>query len=721
MALLKRNALDHARLVECRRSSSAGQIVETLVIDLDVERPQVRKHDIAGTERVAVVFSEADERVPEVLALRTGFPSVPHVNIRDTELPRSLCLYDRNWNEVRIRWTPARFIERIRYWFAETARGTLHRGDQPLEPLLFGSGYHIVIPHDLFAGDSVSTPQRLTVRFVGPPDQGRVLIASRDTSQKGSKPRYVAAVMVCPPQEHGLIRHTPKNIAELHSLTATAGLDLVGALRTRIKAWNDPDIRGARLVIVIAFPKTRSGSDTVEVSDVWTFLTMKTPAAVGVAIGCLDDRGGTLAPLVVHDDAKRGESVEVEILATHFSLSRPQAAQLNGFSGAVDKNIVAVGLGSLGSQVQMNLMRSGFGLWTLIDNDLLLPHNLVRHAQDGFALGHHKVIPQRDAAASLFDGESIPTAIIADVLRPAKLSEPVAKAYAEAHLLLDMSASVAVARHLAREVASGARRASLFLNPAGTDLVLLMEDASREIPLDCLEMQYYRQVASHKRLLHHLKSPDGQIRYSQSCRDTTSTVSQDHVALLSAIGSAAVRREFESTSASIQIWQINCDTLEVKSVPLSPSPVHTQTSGDWTLVWDSALVKNLSTSRAKKLPNETGGVLVGAYDHARRIVYIIDSIPSPPDSKEWPTLYIRGSELLSQTLDAIRDQTAGNLEYIGEWHSHPRGHNARPSDDDLNVFLWLTRHMDDEGLPALMGIVADEGPVFFFGKMVWID
>ena len=55
-----------------------------------------------------------------------------------------------------------------------------------------------------------------------------------------------------------------------------------------------------------------------------------------------------------------------------------------------------------------------------------------------------------------------------------------------------------------------------------------------------------------------------------------------------------------------------------------------------------ALLAKLSSLREPKLPNETGGVLLGSFDVERRILYIADALPSPPDSEEWPTLYIRG-------------------------------------------------------------------------------
>jgi len=133
---------------------------------------------------------------------------------------------------------------------------------------------------------------------------------------------------------------------------------------------------------------------------------------------------------------------------------------------------------------------------------------------------------------------------------------------------------------------------------------------------------------------------------------------------------------------------------------------------DWTLVLDDWLFHELNNLRSSKLPNETGGVLLGAYDLPQKTVYVVDTIPSPPDSEEWPTLYIRGSEGLRERVADITEMTVGQLEYVGEWHSHPDGCSCRPSNDDIKVFSWMTDRMSAAGLPALMAIVAIEARRF---------
>ncbi len=121
--------------------------------------------------------------------------------------------------------------------------------------------------------------------------------------------------------------------------------------------------------------------------------------------------------------------------------------------------------------------------------------------------------------------------------------------------------------------------------------------------------------------------------------------------------------------------------------------------------------------REGKLPNETGGVFIGHFDTAASIAYILDTIPAPPDSKEYPVHYIRGSAGLRAQVEAIEARTATMLHYLGEWHSHPNGYSCQPSNDDQKVFAWLTRWMQIDGYPGLMLIAGQKMEAWFIGQM----
>src|SRR5205085_2390960 len=81
--------------------------------------------------------------------------------------PRSLCIYEEPWPVVKLTWTPAQFLERARIWLRDTARGVLHREDQPLEPILAAEPRRLIIPSDLFSRGINDAPEKLlvTVRY----------------------------------------------------------------------------------------------------------------------------------------------------------------------------------------------------------------------------------------------------------------------------------------------------------------------------------------------------------------------------------------------------------------------------------------------------------------------------------------------------------------------------------------------------------------------------
>jgi integrative and conjugative element protein (TIGR02256 family) len=602
----------------------------------------------------------------------------------------------------------------VREWLALTAKGKLHQGDQPLEPLLLDYIGTIVLPVGLLDGDAGKALAPLSVTVARNEPGKYFLIAERSGRQPEKKGlRIVASVHRSEPQQHGLIRHRPRNIKELAEFVSSAGLDLRGELRARLSEWQaasatDPGLLDALPVLILSIPKLRAGGEAAESRDVWAFLSAETVREAGQKLGVWQVTDGHLGVIIGGDAGKTGEDFRVDLLNPSFKLARKDAATLNGLWAADPTKIAAVGVGALGSQVAMDLARCGFGTWTLIDDDRLLPHNGARHALDGHFIGVEKAVAVAVSANSLVDGENPFTPLVADILDPQEKGEAVAKALSEAGLILDLSASVTVARHLAIETESPARRVSLFLTPTGDDLVLLAEDRDRAFQLDSLEMQYYRAIAGDDRLTDHFKPRDSRRRYGQSCRDITSDIPQDFVALHAANASRAVNQVSSTPAARIVVWRADRDG-NVRRVDVGPAQAIRHGIGDWTVCTDAMLVLRLATLRESKLPKETGGVLLGSFDLEHKLIYIVDTIPSPPDSKEWPTLYIRGCKGLKRRVEDFARKTDGMLEYIGEWHSHPRRCSTAPSNDDLQVFSWLTELMNVDGLPALMMIVGDGG------------
>lgn len=706
-----------ARLAELR--AAREPVREAVLFEVEVERPQDLANDIRRYEPVAAVFDTADSGMPEVLSLRRDFPAVPHLNLRSAEIPRSLCLTAEPWEEVRLAWTPLAFIERIRKWLSLTAAGELHQDDQPLEPLLFAGAKMLILPKELLSADAMA-PVEVLLWSCRQLDQASVIRAmprSQGSANDGMSPAVLVRVET-PAQQHGIIRRCPGDLRELDGLLRETGVDLLGGLRSKLKALDIRRLGNAKLIVLLDLPKTRTTGGPVEVHEHRAFVTMSPLADVGVEIGCLIREAGYLGPRIDGDDvAKDGAPIRITIMGVQPLFSRKSGAELNGLPGKDDRTVAAIGVGALGSQVVDNLGRAGWSRWVLVDDDFLLPHNLARHALDAFAVG----LPKAEALAShlqvLTGEEAAARPIVANVLKGEK-PEDLAAAFAEADVILDMAASVAVSRHLASDIASSARRVTVFLSPSGADLVLLAEDSSRSKPLDVVEMQYYRAVMTLGCLAGHLHVPSGHVRYGQSCRDVSSRMPQDLVSLHAGVAARSVRRAVDVQEACLWIWRVDPATMEVVPIDVPVSGFRTQQADGWTVHIDELVLGKLAQVREEKLPNETGGVLIGGVDLRRKTVYVMDALASPPDSVEWPGLYIRGWQGLPGELAAIEKATLDNLGYVGEWHSHPKGRGTRPSEDDVHLFGWLADEMAAICRPAIMLIVGHDGKARLFASSI---
>jgi hypothetical protein len=58
-------------------------------------------------------------------------------------------------------------------------------------------------------------------------------------------------------------------------------------------------------------------------------------------------------------------------------------------------------------------------------------------------------------------------------------------------------------------------------------------------------------------------------------------------------------------------------------------------------------------------------------------------------------------------MESVSRRTAGQIRYVGEWHSHPPKASARPSVIDGQQIDWLAALTGMDSMPALMVIAAD--------------
>ena len=700
--LLQTGEIPFARLVSLSRT----ECTDIVTLEVEVELAQDRAHDIRPRERIAMEFLQDDARPPEVLALRRDFPLVPHVNLRHEATPRSLCLFEDSWDEVQIWWTPRRFIEILRGWLSATARDELHADDQPLEPLLLGTGVRLIVPANLEAGDGAV---RLNVIRIQTSDMKQpVLVAchpedGQNFEWDGHTIESVATVLIGKPQEHGIISHTPRTLADLRDLLAVAQIDLVSELISRLEKWKeDKDILEREPILITLLPKIRKTGGAIEAADIFALAIHEKVEKLGENLGiwqmCEGHRGVLIEPKDPNID-----TVELTCLHPVSGLSMRTAARAAGRVPDLRKAI-AVGQGALGSQVVSTLIRMGFGSWTLIDHDVLLPHNLVRHALLSRGWGLPKSSCMAMALTATIQ-DSMVQALVCDVLSPGDKTPDLVRAFSEASIIFDFSASTAVARHLADDTSWQAPRISFFLSPSGRYLVMLAEDTNRNITLHELEAQFHRLLIRTEELQGFYEKNSASLRYGGSCTDISMQIPQDRVALHAAIAARTIQQIPDR--ASVSIWCLT-DELTVEHYRSQGAVCQWFEDSGWKVGVDLHLVNHLLSLRSPALPSETGGVLVGTVDTQRKTIFLVDALPAPPDSEEWPTGFIRGEVGICKEVEKIEKWTGQAVHYVGEWHSHPSGISLNMSPDDKNVLEYVTKGMRVEGLPGIILIAGEE-------------
>lgn len=704
-----------AQLVEARAQNTERKREEVLVVDVEPELPQDLVYDINSTERLALAFGESIRRCPVITALRKDFPHVPHLNWTPAGAPKSLCLYEDSWSEVRLRWTGAGFLRDLVHWLSRTATGELHAPDQPLEPFLFESADAVVFPETVFDDTAAEKVFASLMVQEQPGGSSTVKLQEVPEGELLEPPRKYCAAAIGKPMPQSAMRDCPRNIEELVSLLNDVGIDLWEILSARVKLWYSSPQRPREcdsVVLLIRLPRLREARSSVESVQHLAFhlhpiteLSMATGRVGSAGVG------EPFVPLVSGEvDEGIASLVSVVPMRAIQSLNRLTARHVSGLEAAKDElSVVLVGAGALGSHIHEHLSRMGWGRWTVIDKDTLLPHNVARHRLGENAVGVSKARAISQISEIETPHNVLDSAFLADALT-VENSKDMLSAYRRADLILDVSTSIAVARFLASDLDSKARRASLFVNPAGRDAVMLMEDVQRKAPLDAIEAQYYRAVLSDERLAKHIRRQP-EVRYGAGCRDVTARVAEDDLALASGLLCRQIRAADDSAVAAV--WQGTRDG-DVRRIEIPIAPVLRYECEGWGFVLDEAVVSRGAQYRLERLPNETGGVLIGYFDVPRKCVYVVDALPAPADSVEHSEAFIRGYAGLNKKITTIEARSGGQVGYIGEWHSHPDGAGVRMSQDDAVLLATIAEEVRMDGWPGVMMIIGEDSCVGFY-------
>lgn len=688
--------------------------LEIIVVDVECDEVPPKNPDgIKYRERLAFCVSRDPKLLVEVLALRKGFPILMHQNNNGPDSPASLCLYFEPPAAVLRTWTPENFLRRVQWWLEKSARGQLHPADQPVEQLFFVTKYELVLPWNFGDLQKKQEQRFLIQRGQQRPDGGETFFLDAYADQSPTKGRITPIEITLPAVTHRHVERDPITLGQLADLLNDRGGDIKVALdavvRDRVGSEGTTEQADDPLsVILLHVPVSRAPGELPERMDRRAFLVMAGALKLGEQLGVLfihgglyfrEVTGGVLAP-PPKTDWRELSLYPMEVLQCNDSAA---ARRQSGIKGEGPQGVL-VGGGSLGSTMQNLWDRCGWGQWTVIDKDHIKPHNLVRHV----AFAQHIGMPKVEVLASLHAavthgaGELVPVCADATDLT----QEAVVKPITAASLVVDASTTLEYPRLASMQDGFG-RHLSVFITPDGNASVLLAEDADRKIRLRTLEAQYYRAVIHEEWGDKHLDSNLGSFWSGASCRDISTILPYARVVNHAATLAEQVQLVAKQPESRIRIWVRDPVAGAISAYEV---PVHEErilSLDDLDLFIDYGVEERLRTLRADAAPTETGGVLLGYYDFNVNAIVVVDALPAPSDSKSDPTSFERGVAGLPEAIREVARRTAGIVQYIGEWHSHPPGHSAAPSRDDIFQLAYLSLGMAQDGLPAISLIVGE--------------
>lgn len=723
-------AFDVVELRRLERSGAAGQVlqaVDGIVVECcDGTVPSRNAAGVKNRERLLLLHGPGVPAPHEVRALRAKFPATPHQNSVPDGEPPSLCLYFEPWSAVERTWTPAKHLQRILWWLRETALGTLHRSDQPLERLHFVSPYQIVLPAD-FNERAATHAEALHLACVRSRSNGAVLrgvfqpkgAAKTQGDDTGLDTLIVTAPTMVPMQ----IERYPATLGALHDQLLRYGSELLSPLVDAAKkalpstGLSIQDRSAKHTLLLLQVPVARSENDAPERTDVSGFIVHDAPLAqLGIACGAyFDGKDGKAYESrdlrvagIAAIPAESGEvwrQLVLEPVDVRVAFSLNDARRASGISteGAEFRGALA-GLGALGSSMAELWCREAWGNWSYIDDDILHAHNIVRHVGKDPHIGWAKVDVALNMAELNWPTARKPQAIAAKVNDFGNTE--VNNAISAASLLVDATTTLEVPRDLSDRDGTP-RMASAFLVPSGQDSVLMLEDAERNVRLSSLEAQYYRAILNSDWGAEHLVGHQGSYWVGAGCRDLSGVLPQELVQLHGATLARQIRLLSVRPEAQIRVWSMHEESgaLSVEIIPVEASlQSHL---GEWGVIWDDGLEKKLRALRAGGLPNETGGVVLGYVDQKRKAIHVVDVLPAPSDSEASRDGFTRGADGVKEAIERASALTANIVSYLGEWHSHPRYSSATPSVADAALLAYLAETLAMDGVPALMVIVGE--------------
>lgn len=705
-------------------------------VEIKVELPSLGTYndiDIREVEPVILVFNLTDYPLtaPMVFTDRTDFPKneLAHLYIENNERPSGFCYVRGDSNEWYANKRIHDLIIRIGNWLRDAATGELTENGQQFEPLRL-EGYYSKIIYDynnmlqiangqnafhfgenlaISVFESLDQAGRSVFKFVKALTADNTLNTineinnehsknSEDTTRRNYHYAYILSNKEDVVNKDYFI-NLPKNWEEFKVFCSFYSLDYK-ELEKMITISDGNLFYHFPVIIGIRRPATIIGySSNLE------FLNFR-------------------FRIKMSEDVREGKiinNIPIDLLAHAQPLTSEKASAISGTNSINTQKHIIFGCGALGSKIIMHMARAGHSNLTLIDPDCISPHNLVRHVLFDDDIGQNKATAVASKIKQLYNFETEVTKS-APAFKDGFIDKE--STFDIYNWILDFTASGAFFNKLVSlESINKKHIASASISDFGNLGILLKEGQARNPRIDDLQIFLFSQASNDKKIAGWLSREDLVknennllINVGIGCNSETTILSDDKISSHAAYFSGVLKRQMTNpcNEGKIFLNRIKDDkeyTIETILHDVKPFVVvKAHNNSSWTIRFKDGVITKIKEQFYNSGEIETGGVFVGVCNYKTKTIHVTDSIDAPLDSKSDSTQFIRGIHGLPEEIEKIKDDTGGQLGYIGEWHSHPVGPNFLSKDDLASV----NNHKNELSqvnppLPVFLSILTPDG------------
>lgn len=342
------------------------------------------------------------------------------------------------------------------------------------------------------------------------------------------------------------------------------------------------------------------------------------------------------------------------------------------------KHVCILGCGAIGSKIAYHLFRSGVSFLELVDSDKLMPHNMVRHALSSYKPGSflsNKAAAIKKSLKDIFYGmPQCPEAYDKDALEhltPERLDK--------IDIIIDATASVRVMYGLDSINYPDKTRIIRVALSEGGDVGVTYLGIDSKQPLADYYMEILRASLSSDEVYLWLsserKNSMENIRVGEGCHSNTMRISDDTISAHAALMSSVIRHIYEGKQSNRIILSFahrdfpgSMQTYTLPVVHYHQFACANDTT--WTIRIPQDLLDGIRLKAKIAGQKENGGYLFGHIDYKRRVIYPLFHY-MPRDSKGTKSGFRLGTSGLKDFKNKINQRSIGQIEYLGDWHSHP--------------------------------------------------